>query len=145
MSYEHILFEVTGGVARLTLNRPERLNSFNTKMHAEVREALASLGAGATDGAGVAGASGAVGRGEAAGVGGAAAAGGAGPAVGAGAARVLVLTGAGRGFCAGQDLSDRAVAPGAAPPDLGESIEKAYKPLILALRQLPLPIIAAVN
>ena len=145
MSYEHILFEVTGGVARLTLNRPERLNSFNTKMHAEVREALASLGAGATDGAGVAGASGAVGRGEAAGVGGAAAAGGAGPAVGAGAARVLVLTGAGRGFCAGQDLSDRAVAPGGAPADLGDSVEKNYGPLVRALRALPMPVIAAVN
>src|ERR1700761_4564067 len=145
MSYEHILFEVTGGVARLTLNRPERLNSFNTKMHAEVREALASLGAGATDGAGVAGASGAVGRGEAAGVGGAAAAGGAGPAVGAGAARVLVLTGAGRGFCAGQDLSDRAVAPGSGAVDLGESIENRYNPLVMSLHHLPMPVICAVN
>ena len=61
------------------------------------------------------------------------------------AARVLVITGAGRGFCAGQDLNDRAVAPGAAAPDLAESIEKNYKPLVLALRALPLPVIAAVN
>ena len=58
---------------------------------------------------------------------------------------MLVLTGAGRGFCAGQDLGDRAVAPGAAPPDLAQSIEKYYKPLVLALRRLPLPVIAAVN
>jgi 2-(1,2-epoxy-1,2-dihydrophenyl)acetyl-CoA isomerase len=58
---------------------------------------------------------------------------------------VLVLTGAGRGFCAGQDLSDRSVAPGAAPPDLGESIEKYYGPLVLALRNLPVPVICAVN
>lgn len=108
MSYQTILFETSAGIARLTLNRPERLNSFNTVMHSEVRDALAALRTDAS-------------------------------------ARVLVLTGAGRGFCAGQDLSDRAVAPGAAPPDLGESIEKAYKPLILALRELPLPIIAAVN
>src|SRR5580704_19797854 len=60
-------------------------------------------------------------------------------------ARVLVISGAGRGFCAGQDLNDRAVAPGGAPPDLGASIEKYYKPLVLALRSLPVPVIAAVN
>ena len=106
MSYQTIIFEVTDGVARLTFNRPDRLNSFNTEMHAEVRAALATL---------------------------------------PGDARVLVITGAGRGFCAGQDLNDRAVAPGAAPPDLAESIEKNYKPLVLALRALPLPVIAAVN
>ena len=60
-------------------------------------------------------------------------------------ARVLLLTGAGRGFCAGQDLGDRAVAPGGAPVDLGASIERNYKPLVLALRALPLPVICAVN
>jgi 2-(1,2-epoxy-1,2-dihydrophenyl)acetyl-CoA isomerase len=60
-------------------------------------------------------------------------------------ARVLVLRGAGRAFCAGQDLNDRAVAPGGAPVDLGDSIDRNYKPLMLALRALPLPVIAAVN
>ena len=107
MSYQCILFTVEDGIARLTFNRPERLNSFNTQMHAEVRTALGTLGAAA--------------------------------------ARVLVLSGAGRGFCAGQDLGDRSVAPGAAPPDLAASIEQCYKPLVLALRALPLPVIAAVN
>ncbi len=108
MSYQTILFEVRDGVARLTLNRPERLNSFNTEMHGEVRAALATL------------------KGDA-------------------GARVLVLSGAGRGFCAGQDLNDRAVAPGAAAPDLAASIEQHYKPLVLTLRALPMPVIGAVN
>ena len=89
------------------MNRPEKLNSFNTQMHEEVRHALENLN-----------------RSD---------------------ARVLVLTGAGRGFCAGQDLGDRAVAPGAQGLDLGESIEKYYKPLVLALHRLPMPVIAAVN
>src|SRR5256885_5803054 len=107
VSYQNILFETADGVARLTLNRPERLNAFNTEMHAEVRAALLSL----KDSA----------------------------------ARVLVIGAAGRGFCAGQDLNDRAVAPGGVPPDLAASIEKNYKPLVLALRSLPMPVIAAVN
>jgi 2-(1,2-epoxy-1,2-dihydrophenyl)acetyl-CoA isomerase len=107
MSYQHILFDITGVVARLTLNRPDRLNSFNTAMHAEVREALGRVAS--SD------------------------------------ARVLVITGAGRGFCAGQDLGDRAVAPGGTAADLGESVEKNYKPLVLALRSLQMPVIAAVN
>ncbi|MEO7252932.1 MAG: enoyl-CoA hydratase-related protein, partial [Casimicrobium sp.] len=59
-------------------------------------------------------------------------------------ARVLVITGAGRGFCAGQDLNDRAVAPGQAV-DLGDSVEKNYAPLVNAIRALPIPVIAAVN
>jgi 2-(1,2-epoxy-1,2-dihydrophenyl)acetyl-CoA isomerase len=108
MSYQHILFEVADGIARLTLNRPERLNSFNTVMHSEVRNALAGIEDGSK-------------------------------------ARALVITGAGRGFCAGQDLGDRAVAPGGTAVDLGESIDRYYKPLIMTLRNLPLPVIAAVN
>lgn len=59
--------------------------------------------------------------------------------------RVLLLTGEGRGFCAGQDLSDRNVAPDAQMPDLGESIEKFYNPMIRQLRDLPVPVICAVN
>ena len=107
MSYETILFSVDGGIARLTLNRPDKLNSFNARMHVEVQQALQVL-----------------------------------PASGA---RVLVLTGAGRGFCAGQDLGDRAVAPGSKGVDLGDSIDEYYKPLVLTLNSLPMPVIAAVN
>src|SRR5439155_269292 len=59
--------------------------------------------------------------------------------------RVLLLTGSGRAFCAGQDLGDRAAAPGAEPVDLGASIERNYRPLVLALRRLPLPVVCAVN
>lgn len=59
--------------------------------------------------------------------------------------RCMVLTGAGRGFCAGQDLNDRAVAPGSAAVDLGESIDRYYRPLVLTLRAIEMPTIAAVN
>ncbi len=58
---------------------------------------------------------------------------------------MLLLTGAGRGFCAGQDLSDRAVEPGAEGVDLGESVETWYAPLVMALKGLPMPVICAVN
>ncbi|HTR12779.1 MAG TPA: 2-(1,2-epoxy-1,2-dihydrophenyl)acetyl-CoA isomerase PaaG [Roseiarcus sp.] len=59
--------------------------------------------------------------------------------------RVVLLTGAGKGFCAGQDLTDRVVAPDGARPDLGESIDKRYNPLIRTLRALPMPVVCAVN
>jgi len=108
MTYESILLQSAGGIARVTLNRPERLNSFTAKMHEELRDALAMVRADTS-------------------------------------ARVLLLTGAGRGFCAGQDLSDRAVAPGDAPVDLGASIEANYRPLVLALQSFPMPVVCAVN
>ena len=101
---ESITLAVTDGIARITLNRPDRLNSFTRAMHAELREALDNLGD----------------------------------------ARVVVITGAGRGFCAGQDLNDRAVAPGEAV-DLGESVEQSWNPLIRRLAALPQPVIARVN
>jgi 2-(1,2-epoxy-1,2-dihydrophenyl)acetyl-CoA isomerase len=108
MTYESILHQSADGIARVTLNRPDRLNSFTAKMHEELRDALAKVRADAS-------------------------------------ARVLLLTGAGRGFCAGQDLSDRAVAPGGAPVDLGASIEANYRPLVLALQSFPMPVVCAVN
>lgn len=108
MTYKTIIFDLTDGVARLTLNRPDRLNSFTVEMHDEVADALAQVAA-------------------------------------PNAARVLLLTGAGRGFCAGQDLSDRSVAPGGDGVDLGASLEDRYNPLVRKLVELPLPVICAVN
>ncbi|MEW7848251.1 2-(1,2-epoxy-1,2-dihydrophenyl)acetyl-CoA isomerase PaaG [Massilia aurea] len=106
--YDTIQFRIDSGVALLTLNRPDRLNSFTQAMHLDVRDALARVQADQT-------------------------------------VRVLVLTGAGRGFCAGQDLADRAVDPGAPSVDLGASVEQFYAPLVLTLKNLPMPVICAVN
>ena len=108
MSYQNILFSSDAGIARITLNRPDRLNSFTDAMHADLRDALAKV------------------KGDA-------------------SLRVLLLTGAGRGFCAGQDLSEREVPPGAEPVDIGATIERNYKPLVLTLRSLPIPVVCAVN
>lgn len=105
MSYETILFEKCGYYVRLTLNRPEKLNSFTARMHEEIRDALDRLD----------------------------------PDV-----RGLVITGAGRAFCAGQDLQERVATEGQ-DLDLGESIEKNYAPLVRRLRGLPIPVIASVN
>jgi len=111
MNYENILFEINDGIAQLTLNRPDKLNSVTQAMHEEVRHAIHKVNSDKS-------------------------------------VRVFVLTGAGRGFCAGQDLSDRAVEPGAPgfrAVDLGDSVEKNYAPLVLALRAVPMPVICAVN
>lgn len=59
--------------------------------------------------------------------------------------RCVLLTGAGRGFCAGQDLSDRSVQPGDTAPDLGASIEENYNPLIRLITGLEKPVVCAVN
>lgn len=108
MSYETIEFTISEGVAVLTLNRPESLNSFNAQMHSEVRSALKEVKKDDN-------------------------------------VRCLLLTGNGRGFCAGQDLGDRNVAPGSAAPNLGESIEKNYSPMLRTIRSLEMPVICAVN
>jgi 2-(1,2-epoxy-1,2-dihydrophenyl)acetyl-CoA isomerase len=108
MTYEAIGVDIDAAtrVATVTLNRPDKLNSFTRAMHQELRAALDEV--------------------EAAG------------------ARALILTGAGRGFCAGQDLADLDFTPGAMT-DLGDLIDQHFNPLIRRLQALPLPVIAAVN
>ncbi|PIV73497.1 MAG: 2-(1,2-epoxy-1,2-dihydrophenyl)acetyl-CoA isomerase [Rhodobacteraceae bacterium CG17_big_fil_post_rev_8_21_14_2_50_65_11] len=96
-----------GGWREITLNRPDRLNSFNDEMHLALRAAL--------EGARETG------------------------------ARAVLLTGAGRGFCAGQDLGDRDPSKMATPPDLGETVRRFYAPLVRLIRDLPCPVICAVN
>ncbi len=59
--------------------------------------------------------------------------------------RAVLITGAGRGFCAGADLANRAFAPGEARPDLGEALENGLNPIIRAIRNLPKPVVCAVN
>lgn len=101
-----VLTAVRSGYRIVTLNRPQRLNSFNEAMHAALQTALdeAERDTGC---------------------------------------RALLLTGAGRGFCAGQDLADRAVA--GQRPDLGHTIGTFYNPLVRRVRALPFPVVCAVN
>src|SRR3989339_380496 len=108
MTYQNIRFEARDGIARLTLNRPDKLNSFTGAMHAELRAALDAVQHDKS-------------------------------------VRVLVITGAGRGFCAGQDLADPDMAMGVRGPDIGNVVEQNYKPLILALQNLRVPTVAQVN
>lgn len=108
MTEPSVLLEIDQGIAKVTLNRPKSLNSFNVEMHEQMRDALKAIRKDHS-------------------------------------VRVMLLTGNGRGFCAGQDLSDRNVKPGAEAPDLGLSIEKYYNPMLQAIRDLPMPVICAVN
>jgi 2-(1,2-epoxy-1,2-dihydrophenyl)acetyl-CoA isomerase len=108
MSYQSIIFAQSAGHASLTLNRPDKLNSFTAAMHGEIADALTRVEADGT-------------------------------------CRALLIAGTGRGFCAGQDLNDRVMGPDRAPPDLGDTLDRLYNPLIRRLRALPIPIVAAVN
>ncbi|HAT1618196.1 TPA: 2-(1,2-epoxy-1,2-dihydrophenyl)acetyl-CoA isomerase, partial [Raoultella ornithinolytica] len=94
-----ILSEVEQGVMTITLNRPDRLNSFNDLMHQQLATCLTQAE-----------------RDE--------------------NVRCLLITGAGRGFCAGQDLNDRNVDPSGPAPDLGLSVERFYNPLVRRLAAL---------
>lgn len=108
MSETTVIHERREGYSILTLNRPDRLNSFNETQHRELRTALDACEADEECGA-------------------------------------IVLTGAGRGFCAGQDLSDRDPTMLGESPDLGLTLETFYNPLVRRLRALEMPVICAVN
>lgn len=107
-TFNTIEYIVNQGLATLILNRPDRLNSFNSEMHDEVKQAFKNIKEDAE-------------------------------------VRCLLITGAGRGFCAGQDLSDRSVSVGDEAPDLSVSVEKNYNPLIRNITSLEMPVICAVN
>ncbi len=108
MGFETIILDRTEGVAMLTLDRPDKLNSFNDAMHAEIREALTEIESDAT-------------------------------------VRTLLLTGAGRAFSAGQDLSDRVAGKPDKRVDLGDTLGRNYNPLVRRLATIEIPVIAAVN
>jgi 2-(1,2-epoxy-1,2-dihydrophenyl)acetyl-CoA isomerase len=105
-TFATICLERHDGIARLLLNRPEKLNAFNVQMHQEVAIALEIIEADES-------------------------------------LRVLLISGRGRAFCAGQDLSERTFEAG--PPDLGESTRTYYNPLIARLVALDIPILCAVG
>jgi 2-(1,2-epoxy-1,2-dihydrophenyl)acetyl-CoA isomerase len=107
-TFETIRLQIAQGVATLTLNRPDRLNSLTRLMLTELSNALAVVRLDAS-------------------------------------VRCLVLTGAGRAFCTGQDLDDESVDPALGPVDLGAVIEHGYRPVVLGIRDLPIPVLAAVN
>lgn len=104
---ESILVQTHENWTEITLNRPDRLNSFNDEMHLALRGALES----ARDNG----------------------------------ARAVLLTGAGRGFCAGQDLGDRDPSKMSTPPDLSKTVRTWYAPLVRLIRSLDFPVICAVN
>jgi 2-(1,2-epoxy-1,2-dihydrophenyl)acetyl-CoA isomerase len=108
MGIESVLHEKVGGVAKLTLNRPDKLNSFNEAMHLELARHLDRVGEDQ-------------------------------------AVRAVLVTGAGRAFCAGQDLTDRVLGEGDAAPDLGDTLDRLYNPLVRRLRDLDKPVVCAVN
>ena len=105
MTYATIKFDMKDGVAAITLNRPDKLNSFSDEMHEELRSIM--------------------------------------PQLESDDVRAVLITGEGRAFGAGADLSSSSASGGGL--DAGETLEKNYNPLILFVRNLNKPVVAAVN
>lgn len=103
-----IILDITDGLAQITLNRPQSLNSFNTDMHEQMQTALKTIKKDDS-------------------------------------VRCVLITGNGRGFCAGQDLNDRKQDENSGPPDLGATLDKYYNRVIRTIHELPMPVICAVN
>lgn len=103
MDYETLEVTIKDGVAKIMLNRPEKMNALTTQMRAEIEHAVKAAGQ---------------------------------------SARVVMITGAGRAFCSGQDLGDRA---NAASIDLERTLRDEYQPMLDAIINCPVPTIAAVN
>lgn len=108
MAYNTLLFTLDAGVAEITLNRPEKLNSFSLEMHEELRQVISMI---ETDQR----------------------------------IRAVLLTGAGRGFCAGQDLNARQGDPSQVGEHIRNSLDENFNPLIRRIRNLKKPVVAAVN
>lgn len=106
METASIRLEVASGIARITLDQPEKLNAFSRAMHADLRRAMDRVEQDDS-------------------------------------VRAVVIAGAGRAFCAGQDLGDLSFEPGQMT-DLGELIDSNFNPLIRRIRALPKPVIARV-
>ena len=106
MSEDAVLYAAEGGVATLTMNRPQVLNALDDALLNGLRDGLARAKADA-------------------------------------AVRALLLTGAGKGFCAGADLAAGRQRSG--PYDVSQGLRERYHPIVLAMRQFPKPIVGAVN
>jgi 2-(1,2-epoxy-1,2-dihydrophenyl)acetyl-CoA isomerase len=105
---QSILVSEHANWVEITLNRPDRLNSFNDEMHADLRAAMTAASENS-------------------------------------AIRAVLLTGAGRGFCAGQDLDGRDPRKMKGDPDLGNTLRTLYNPLIELIRGMDKPVVCAVN
>ena len=108
MEYENLKYQISNGVAKVSLNRTDVLNSFNREMAREVQAALSRAGQDKE-------------------------------------VRVILLTGEGRAFCAGQDLEEAVPPDGSPPPEISDIVRQSYNPIIRFIRTIEKPVVCAVN